>query len=133
MRRLLLLLSLVLTGLALLVPATASADLRRCSGADPDNGITKVRVQRVTCSTGLAVAKRTNSVKCFLNGTRCTHRFRGRRWTCRLSEGPSSPPVTCRAGRRVVRYRLGQLAGRDSTAAGEGGAPRQNVTPPAAG
>ena len=109
MRRLLLLLSPVVAACALLVPATAAsaAGLRACSAADPDNGITKVRVLRVTCSTGLAVAKRTNSVKCFLNGTRCTHRFRGRRWTCRLGDEGPSARSTCRAGRRVVRYRLG--------------------------
>ena len=94
--------------LGLLMPGSASAaGLRACSGADPDNGITSVRVARVTCSTGLAVAKRTNSVKCFLNGDRCTHRFRGRGWTCRVREGASSERVTCRAGRRVIRYRLG--------------------------
>ncbi len=93
--------------LALAAPGSASADLRACSGGDPANGISLIRVQGVKCATGLAVAKRTNSVKCFLNGVRCTHRFRGRRWTCRLGDEGPSARATCRAGRKIVRYRLG--------------------------
>jgi hypothetical protein len=53
------------------------------------------------------VARRTNSVKCFLNGDRCTHRFRGRSWTCTLRERPGRDRVHCAAARRHVRYRLG--------------------------
>ncbi len=106
MRLLLVVLALMLA--LLLLPAAASAaEYRTCSGTDRANGITSVRVLRTTCAEGLAVAKRTNSVKCFLNGSRCTHRFRGRRWTCTLTEGSSSARVHCAAGRRHVRYRLG--------------------------
>jgi hypothetical protein len=83
--------------------ADAAPSYRSCSGGDPANGITNVRVLRLPCASGVAVAKRTNSVKCFLNGNRCTHRFRGRSWTCTLR----GTRVHCRAGRRHVRYRLG--------------------------
>ena len=102
-----LLLPLVLLAALILPASAAAADDRSCSGSDRANGITSVRVLRTTCAEGLAVARRTNSVKCFLNGSRCTHRFRGRRWTCTLTEGSSSARVHCAAGRRHVRYRLG--------------------------
>ncbi len=96
---------LLIVLLALLIPAPAeAATYRSCAGGDPDNGISAVRVLRIGCADGLAVAKRTNSVKCFLNGTRCTHRFRGRAWTCTLRHGRH---VHCAAGTRHVRYRLG--------------------------
>jgi hypothetical protein len=92
-----------------LLPAgpAAAASYTSCRGADPANGVTNVRVLRIACSQGVAVARRTNSVKCFLNGRRCTHRFRGRAWTCTLTRGSRSDRVHCRAGRRHVRYRLG--------------------------
>jgi hypothetical protein len=84
-----------------------AASYRTCAGGDAANGIFRVQVRGTSCATGVAVAKRTNSVKCFLNGDRCTHRFRGRRWTCRLQEGAAGPAVHCRSARRNVRYRLG--------------------------
>jgi hypothetical protein len=104
-----LLASLVAVACLAAVPssAAAAASYTSCSGGDPANGITGVRVLRISCSSGLAVAKRTNSVKCFLNGNRCTHTFRERRWTCTLSESSSGGRVHCVAGRRHVRYRLG--------------------------
>lgn len=110
MRRLASLSALLVAACLLLGAAAApasAATYARCSGADPDNGITKVRVLRTSCREGLAVAIRTNSIKCFLNGNRCTHRFRGRSWTCTITEGGSPFQVHCRAGRRHVRYRLG--------------------------
>jgi hypothetical protein len=88
-------------------PAAAAPSYRACAGADPANGITQVAVLRTSCRTGLAVARRTNAVKCFLNGTRCTHRVRGRSWTCRLGEREGHASVTCRARRAAVRYRAG--------------------------
>jgi hypothetical protein len=105
MRRLIpLLLVAVLAAVA--VPTAASAaSYGKCRGSDRANGIVAVWALRTTCSQAVAVARRTNSVKCFLNGNRCTHRFRGRAWTCTLSRSGES--VTCRAGGRGVRYRLG--------------------------
>jgi hypothetical protein len=100
-------LAAVLSAGALPPAAQGGAPYRSCSGGDPANGITAVRVLRLPCASGVAVAKRTNSVKCFLNGTRCTHRFRGRSWTCTLRSASSGDRVHCVAGRRHVRYRLG--------------------------
>jgi hypothetical protein len=105
MRRLRPVLALPLLFLALVPASAQAAEYRSCSGSDRATGIASVRVLRVTCTQGLAVARRTNAVKCFLNGTRCTHTYRGRRWTCTLST--SSSRVHCRAGTRHVRYRLG--------------------------
>jgi hypothetical protein len=108
LRSVLVALVLTVAGSALAPPGDAlAATYRACSGADRDNGITRVRVLRTTCTEGLAVARRTNAIKCFLNGNRCTHRFRGRSWTCTISSGASPFAVHCRAGRRHVRYRLG--------------------------
>jgi hypothetical protein len=99
--RLLLLLAVLVLSIA---PSAEAATYRACSGGDAANGVSAVRVLRTTCSEGLAVARRTNAVKCFLNGSRCTHRFRGRSWTCSLADGER---VRCVAGRRHVRYRVG--------------------------
>ena len=102
---------LALVGAALvLLPSSAQARhgvYRGCSGSDAANGITAVRVLHASCPTALSVAKRTNRVKCFLNGTVCTHRHLGRSWTCRLQNFASSSRVTCRSGLQGVRYRLG--------------------------
>ena len=101
-----LLLAAVLALLAA-APAAQAASWRSCSGSDRANGITTVSALRLPCASALAVAKRTNAVKCFLNGKRCTHAFRGRSWTCRLSEHEDHSTVTCRAGLRGARYHLG--------------------------
>ena len=89
----------------LAVSPTAQASLRRCPQADPANGINSVHVSRISCRAGFAVARRTNSVKCFLNGNTCRHRYRGRTWRCRFRERSTGGRVTCVSGRRSVVYR----------------------------
>jgi hypothetical protein len=91
---------------AALAPATAAAApaTRSCPQSDRDNGLSGLRAANISCSQAFGVAKRTNSVKCFLNGNSCVHSYRGRRWRCRLND----PRVTCTStGGRVVKYRLG--------------------------
>ena len=95
---------LALSAAALLAPAPASAATRSCPQSDPDNGLSGLRAAGISCPGAFAVAKRTNSVKCFLNGNTCIHTFRGRRWKCTLRR---SSRVTCTSGSRVVKYRLG--------------------------
>lgn len=102
--------TLVLAGALAAVPAAPAAaapSYRACEGADRANGITQVAVLRMSCRHGLTVARRTNAVKCFLNGTRCTHRVRGRAWTCRLTEHQGHATVICRNRRHGVRYHAG--------------------------
>ena len=71
----------------------------------PPTASAACRTDGQSCKAAFRVAKRTNSVKCFLNGNTCTHTYRGRSWTCRLRGGER---VTCRSsGGRVVKYRLG--------------------------
>ena len=105
--RLLLIAAVAALLLALPSAAEAAHTYRACAGTDRANGITKVWVLRGSCPAALSVAKRTNSVKCFLNGNVCTHRHLGRSWTCRLRNFSSHSRVTCRSGVRGVRYRLG--------------------------
>lgn len=94
----------LLTVAALAAPATAGAATRSCPQSDPANGLSGLRADGISCAKAFGVAKRTNSVKCFLNGNSCTHTYRGRKWRCVLSQ---SSRVTCRSGGRVVKYRLG--------------------------
>jgi hypothetical protein len=89
---------------AALAPSTAAAATRACPQSDPANGLRSLRADNLSCAKAFGVAKRTNSVKCFLNGNTCTHTYRGRRWRCVLRGGER---VTCTSGRRVVKYRLG--------------------------
>ncbi|MBI5106344.1 MAG: hypothetical protein HZB46_15395 [Solirubrobacterales bacterium] len=99
------LLSLAL-GLAGAAPAAAATPTRACPQADPDNGISHVRAGGgISCASAFRVAERTNSVKCFLNGNRCTHRYAGRSWSCRFTTTSSGGRVRCTSGRRVVTYR----------------------------
>jgi len=87
--------------------AGAAPSYRACPPAfsDPANGVAAIAVERMTCRAGLSLARRTNSVRCFLNGTSCTHRHAGRWWRCALvSEGTR---VRCVNGRRKLRYRAG--------------------------
>lgn len=98
------LLVLSLTAAALVAPSTASAATRPCPQSDPANGLRSLRAANITCPKAFAVARRTNSVKCFLNGNSCTHTYRGRRWRCVLRDGER---VRCTSGRKVVKYRLG--------------------------
>src|SRR4051794_10130343 len=105
MRTLIALLLAVLAVAATAAPAGAAT--RSCPQSDPDNGITSVRAGNMRCVRAFAVAQRTNSVKCFLNGDRCEHRFKGRTWTCRLKETATGATVTCTSGRKVARYTLG--------------------------
>ena len=87
------------------VPGAASAATRSCPQSDPDNGLSGLRAANISCPKAFRVAKRTNSVKCFLNQNTCTHTYRGRRWRCTLRR---SSRVTCTSsGGRVVKYRLG--------------------------
>jgi hypothetical protein len=99
-------LAVVVAAAALAAPASAAAapSTRSCPQSDPDNGLRSLRAAGVSCSHAFGVAKRTNSVKCFLNGNSCVHTYRDRRWRCRLND----PRVTCTStGGRVVKYRLG--------------------------
>ena len=97
-------LALLVAAAALVAPATAPAATRSCPQSDPDNGLSGLRAEGISCAKAFGVAKRTNSVKCFLNGTTCTHTYRGRRWRCTIRQ---SSRVTCKSGGRVVKYRLG--------------------------
>jgi hypothetical protein len=95
----------VVIGVLAAVPADASAALRGCPQSDRANGITAVKVDRMTCRAGFRLAKRTNAIKCFLNGDACTHRYRGRLWGCQLvSKGRA---VRCLSGVKRTRYRIG--------------------------
>ena len=96
--------ALSLTAAVLVAPTTASAATRACPQSDPANGLRALRAANITCPKAFAVARQTNSVKCFLNGNSCTHTFRGRRWRCVLRDGER---VRCASGRKVVKYRLG--------------------------
>ena len=100
--RALILLPLLVAALAM--PSAAAAATRSCPQSDPANGLRGLRAANITCPKAFAVAKRTNSVKCFLNGNSCTHTYRGRRWHCVLRDGER---VRCTSGRKVVKYRLG--------------------------
>ncbi len=104
MRSLPVLLAVALLAALALAPG-ASAATRSCSQTDLANGVHALRASGVSCPAALTVAKRTNTAKCFLNGTSCTHTVRGRSWRCTLDE--AAMRVTCRSGGRVVKYRLG--------------------------
>ena len=94
---------LALVTVAALAPA-AGAATRPCPQSDPANGLSGLRTSGQSCKAAFRVAKRTNSVKCFLNGNECTHTYRGRSLHCVLRGGER---VTCRSGSRVAKYRLG--------------------------
>src|SRR3954454_19040508 len=104
-RSLIALLAVALLALAALPATGSAAATRRCPQTDPANGLSGLRAGGLSCAKAFRVARRTNSVKCFLNGDVCTHTYKGRAWTCRLTE--RSLRVTCRSGGKVVRYRLG--------------------------
>jgi|SRR3954468_12462045 len=100
-----LVLSLVVVALA--APAApAATPTRSCPQSDPANGLVALRAARLSCVKAFAVARRTNAIKCFLDGDTCAHRFRGRTWRCRLRGAEARPRVSCRSGARVVRYRI---------------------------
>ena len=96
--------ALITLAAALAAPAAAPAATRSCPQSDPANGLRSLRADGISCPKAFGVAKRTNSVKCFLNGNTCTHTYRGRSWRCTLRR---SSRVTCMSGQRVVKYRLG--------------------------
>ena len=100
-------LAAAMTAAVLLPAAPAAAATRACPQSDAANGLRSVRVEGISCASGFAVAKRTNSIKCFLNSNTCSHTFRGRRWRCRSTDTATGARVRCTSGRRVVTYRLG--------------------------
>jgi hypothetical protein len=108
MKRLLIaLLTVVAVAVAIPAASPGATATRSCPQSDPGNGLTGLRARGLSCRKAFAVAERTNSVKCFLNGNRCTHSYRGREWTCRLTETGGRSRITCRSGAKVVKYRGG--------------------------
>src|SRR4051794_29893723 len=102
--------ALVLTLAAVAVgapQASAATPTHSCPQTDPANGLVSLRAGDISCAKAFAVARRTNAIKCFLNGDSCAHRFKGRTWRCRLTETSTGARVRCTSGTRVVRYRIG--------------------------
>jgi hypothetical protein len=99
---------LSVAALAVAVPAApAATPTHRCPQTDPANGLVGLRAGGLSCAKAFAVARRTNAIKCFLDGDTCSHRFKGRTWRCRLTDADTSPRVRCTSGAKVVRYRIG--------------------------